>query len=181
MVTSRLKKTDNCHSVKMAIYLNMNMPAGSRRSLLDARVYRWTFCGERLSTPGTARDTPSNTAHLNRIKITYPFHPLGGQTVTIVQKMPCNGVDGWHVRADDGRGFRIEHWMTRLHWERLSLTDAPLIAPGALLQLCRRLDSIALQLADGHSTNRATTQPTTTGSRECSSPAGDGACHRSAH
>ena len=77
--------------------------------------------------------------------------------------MPYNGVDGWHVRADDGRVFRIERWMTQPHWEGLPLTDAPLIAPSALLQLCRRLDSIDLQLADGHSTNRATTQPTTAG------------------
>ena len=78
--------------------------------------------------------------------------------------MPLGGVDGWHVRAADDRVFRIEHWMTQSHWETLSLSDSPVIAPSALLQLCRRLDSIDLQLADGHSTNRATTtQPTTAG------------------
>ena len=92
------------------------------------------------------RNTQPNKTHLT---ITYPYHPLCGQTVTVVYKMPRGNVDGWHVRSHDGRVWRIAHWMTLSRWKTLQVSATPLIAPTHLLGLHRRLQQIRVPSSDG--------------------------------
>ena len=66
--------------------------------------------------------------------------------------MPRCNVEGWHVRADDDRVWRIERWMTLPRWRTLQVSSTPLIAPANLLGLYRRLEQIRVPSCNGTDT-----------------------------
>ena len=103
-------------------------------------------CRRQLVLEGD-KNTLRNKTHLT---ITYPFHPLCGHTVTVLQKMPRCGVDGWYVLTEDGHTVRIAHWMTMPRWKLPCLTPSPLISTKALLCLHRRLASVAFPSPHGN-------------------------------
>ena len=76
------------------------------------------------------------------IEVSYPFHPLSGQTAIVVADQIHDGCRHLNLRSEDGASFLVPAWMTQAEAASVKIVDAPCLSLARLLELRAFVDSV---------------------------------------
>jgi hypothetical protein len=74
--------------------------------------------------------------------VTYPFHPLVGQTVLVTGDHEHDGVHHYLIRQPHGGSYQIPGWMFDPTGPSTGIVSVPRLPVSQLLQVCSLLDHL---------------------------------------
>lgn len=80
--------------------------------------------------------------------VTYPFHPLFGQTVNVIGSVEHDSCLHFLIRQADGGAFYLPAWMTEPEAGSIKTVDTPHLPLGSLRDLRALLDQLLHSRAD---------------------------------
>ncbi|WP_352773450.1 DUF5372 family protein [Mesorhizobium sp. M0684] len=100
------------------------------------------------------------------VVVTYPFHPLVGQTVAVVSEHDHDGIRHLLVRQPHGGTFHLPDWMAAPQAGSVAIVAAPRLSLTHLLELRALLDHLVGSLQEtrspegGHADEECAAHPT---------------------